>query len=214
MVKCPLERDYRTTEVPGNTIPALFFSLFREPMCLIRRKILGHAFDQSLFKRKGAMNDGSRHGLEQMFARGLICDEELDEAEVLSSESCANQAAHDAVMNPLAQSMDAELCAIDEEEADKAGEEPPNQELSDEEEAFYTPHDKPHAGKAPFSAYSGFFRQESEPDLVVYFSQFLDLPEVSQIAICRTYANYLAAKQKRLKPQKKRQRQLVFSSPN
>lgn len=44
-----------------------------------------------------------------------------------------------------------------------------------------------------------------EPDLAEYFGQFEGLTEASQVAICRTFANYLAAKQRR-EPVKRRKR--------
>lgn len=44
------------------------------------------------------------------------------------------------------------------------------------------------------------------PDLAEYFDQFEGISEISQIAICRTYANYLAARQKRAPSRMKRQR--------
>lgn len=44
-----------------------------------------------------------------------------------------------------------------------------------------------------------------EPDLAEYFSGFEGLSEASQVAICRTFANYLAAKQRR-EPVKRRRR--------
>jgi len=44
-----------------------------------------------------------------------------------------------------------------------------------------------------------------EPDLAAYFAEFEGLTEASQVAICRTYANYLAARTRR-EPVKRRKR--------
>lgn len=56
------------------------------------------------------------------------------------------------------------------------------------------------AGKEPWAPVA-----YEEPDLAEYFSAFEGLSEASQVAICRTFANYLAAKQRR-EPVKRRRR--------
>lgn len=56
------------------------------------------------------------------------------------------------------------------------------------------------AGKEPWAPVAC-----EEPDLAEYFSAFEGLSEASQVAICRTFANYLAAKQRR-EPVKRRRR--------
>lgn len=50
-----------------------------------------------------------------------------------------------------------------------------------------------------------------EPDLAEYFSGFEGLTEASQIAICRTYANYLAARARR-EPVKRRKRSILHTA--
>jgi len=56
------------------------------------------------------------------------------------------------------------------------------------------------AGKEPWAPV-----EYMEPDLAEYFSGFEGLSEASMVAICRTFANYLAAKQRR-EPVKRRKR--------
>ena len=74
------------------------------------------------------------------------------------------------------------------------------------------------AGKAPRSAetYFGAFEDDpedesdasaAEPDLSIYFASF-GLSTHSQIALCRTYANHLAARARSLSQAQKRQRTL------
>lgn len=61
---------------------------------------------------------------------------------------------------------------------------------SDEEELSPRPLHRSYAMKQPMV----YEDEEEEPDLAGYFAQFA-LEDPSVIAICRTYANYLAAKQ-------------------
>lgn len=46
----------------------------------------------------------------------------------------------------------------------------------------------------------GSIQEGDEPDLATFFSMFPWVEEASQIAMCRTYANYLANKIKAKKP--------------
>lgn len=47
-----------------------------------------------------------------------------------------------------------------------------------------------------FGPYEGFLDEDvlGEPDLAEYFAQWPDLEDASMIAMCRCWANYLAAK--------------------
>ncbi len=63
-----------------------------------------------------------------------------------------------------------------------------------------------------FGPYEGFLDEDvlGEPDLADYFTQWENLSDASVIAICRTYANYLAAKTRPMKY--KRARTEVFNT--
>ena len=151
-------------------------------------------------------------------SRALVCDEEMDEAEfvdghdVASSESslCANQEEHAA---KVAARM---VLANDEEDEDEEGMGGAGEVVTSlSRTASHAP------GRigdvAPFGDVARKrplwrdFCEEDEavlesPDLAQYFDQFENMPDESRIAICRTYANYLAAKLRRLKPPQKRQK--------
>jgi len=60
-------------------------------------------------------------------------------------------------------------------------------------------------GKSPWAPVA-----YEEPDLAEYFAQYEGLTEASQIAICRTFANYLAARARR-EPVKRRRRSLLHT---
>lgn len=130
-----------------------------------------------------------------MNSRDMICDEEMDEAEQEHSCEVNQEEAQQRLLSLQADNM--------EEDDD-----PVAAMLREGSQAPWRDASLPTPGKKPFAAWQWEDQLEANevPDLADYFSQFLGLQEVSQIAICRTYANYLAAKRKRLTPPTKRAR--------
>lgn len=131
-------------------------------------------------------------------SRHLVSDEEMDEGEGSESESSSSLPGNQEAYPGLAQSQVMEAIEAEEQEERVEAQRRTVSFLEGREPQT------PFAGKAPL--WTDDQLVEESPDLADYFSEFQGISEVSQIAICRTYANYLAAKQKRLKPPTKRQK--------
>lgn len=84
------------------------------------------------------------------------------------------------------------VLSLDEQELDASSGSSNHEDSGDEEPKLRR--SGAFAGKRPRNLFGDFEEADVEqsPDLASYFAQF-GLPNESQIAMCRTYANYLAA---------------------